>query len=76
MTAAGARPAHPALGPRLRGIDGRSPTDVFGSPDGGAFRSSVTPFEAVAGDPAPFGAAVGRYDDGDRDGATLRLLPG
>lgn len=72
---------HPVLGPRLRectelatAIEGRSATEVFGSPDDRKFRSSMTLFEAVADDPAPFETALARYYDGDRDGATLRFL--
>ena len=73
--------AHPVLGPRLRectelanGIEGRSAIEIFGSPDDKKFRSSMTLFEAVADDPTPFEAALERYYDGDRDGATLRYL--
>ena len=73
--------AHPILGPRLRecttvvnGLDGRSATEVFGSPDDLKFRSSMTLFEAVADDPAPFETALSRYYDGDRDDETLEFL--
>ena len=72
---------HPVLGPRLRectelanGIDGRSATAVFGSPDDKKFRSSMTLFDAVADDPTPFRTALQRYYDGDRDERTLRFL--
>ena len=72
---------HPVLGPRLRectelanGIEGRSATEVFGSPDDRKFRSSMTLFGAVADDPAPFEAALDRYYDGERDGKTLQFL--
>ena len=71
----------PVLGPRLRecteivnGLDGRSANDVFGSPDDLKFRSSMTLFDAVAADPAPFRTALQRYYDGDPDRETLRLL--
>jgi uncharacterized protein (DUF1810 family) len=73
--------SHPTLGPRLRecteivnGLDGRSANDVFGSPDDLKFRSSMTLFEAVADDPAPFRTALERYYDGDRDSKTIELL--
>ena len=73
--------AHPILGARLRectalvnAVDGRSATEVFGSPDDLKFRSSMTLFEAVADDPAPFATALERYYDGDRDEKTLDLL--
>ncbi|GGJ06561.1 hypothetical protein GCM10008995_15570 [Halobellus salinus] len=72
---------HPVLGPRLRectelanGIDARSATEVFGSPDDRKFRSSMTLFEAVADDPAPFETALERYYGGDRDEKTLQFL--
>jgi uncharacterized protein (DUF1810 family) len=73
--------AHPVLGPRLRectalvnALDGRSATEVFGSPDDRKFRSSMTLFEAVADDPTPFATALDRYYDGERDEKTLRFL--
>jgi uncharacterized protein (DUF1810 family) len=73
--------AHPTLGPRLRectglvnAVDGRSATEIFGSPDDLKFRSSMTLFEAVADDPTPFETALERYYDGDRDGKTYELL--
>jgi uncharacterized protein (DUF1810 family) len=72
---------HPVLGPRLRecteivnGLDGRSANDVFGSPDDQKFRSSMTLFDAVAADPAPFRTALRLYYDGAPDGKTLQLL--
>jgi uncharacterized protein (DUF1810 family) len=72
---------HPVLGLRLRecteivnGLDGRSANDVFGSPDDQKFRSSMTLFDAVAADPAPFRTALQLYYDGAPDRKTLRLL--
>ena len=72
---------HPVLGPRLRecteivnGLDGRSANDVFGSPDDQKFRSSMTLFDAVAADPAPFRTALQLYYDGAPDRKTLQLL--
>jgi len=72
---------HPTLGPRLRecteivnGVEGRSANDIFGSPDDLKFRSSITLFEAVGDDPAPFRTALDRYYDGERDSKTLELL--
>ena len=71
---------HSVLGPRLRdcteivnGVDGRSATEIFGSPDDLKFRSSMTLFDAVADDPTPFGTALEQYYDGP-DPKTLRLL--
>ena len=73
--------AHPILGPRLRectelvnDIDGRSATDIFGSPDDLKFRSSMTLFGTVADTPAPFDTALERYYDGEPDSKTLELL--
>jgi len=72
---------HSTLGPRLRectgivnAVDGRSANDIFGSPDDKKFRSSMTLFDAVADDPAPFRMALDRYYDGDPDRRTLELL--
>ncbi|OTF00663.1 DUF1810 domain-containing protein [Halorubrum sp. SD683] len=72
--------AHPTLGPRLRectaivnGLEGRSAREVFGSPDGLKFRSSMTLFDAVADGHDPFGTALDRYYDGP-DPKTLRFL--
>jgi uncharacterized protein (DUF1810 family) len=71
---------HPVLGRRLRdcteivnGIDGRSATEIFGSPDDLKFRSSMTLFDAVADGPTPFATALERYYD-EPDPKTLRLL--
>jgi uncharacterized protein (DUF1810 family) len=74
---------HPALGSWLyeftalvNDVEGRTVNDVFGSPDGLKFRSSMTLFEAVAEDLDPFATALERYYDGDRDDRTLELLEG
>lgn len=74
---------HPVLGPRLRecteivnGIEGRSVHKIFGSPDDLKFRSSMTLFDSVAGDPTPFQTALQRYYDGEPDEQTLRFLSG
>jgi uncharacterized protein (DUF1810 family) len=74
---------HPILGGRLRectelvtDLESTSAKTVFGSPDDRKFRSSMTLFEAVADDPAPFAAALEQYYDGDRDQQTLDLLAG
>mgnify|MGYP000265357032 CR=1 FL=1 len=73
--------AHPVLGARLRectgivnAVDGRSASEIFGSPDDKKFRSSMTLFDAVADDPAPFRTALRTYYDGQRDRKTLELL--
>ncbi|MDS0293734.1 DUF1810 domain-containing protein [Halogeometricum luteum] len=73
--------AHSTLGPRLRecsalvnDVEGRSANEIFGSPDDLKFRSSMTLFDAVADDPAPFRTALERYYGGEPDPKTLELL--
>lgn len=72
---------HPTLGPRLRdcteivnGIEERTASEIFGSPDDLKFRSSMTLFDAVANGPNPYGTALERYYDGEPDGKTLQFL--
>ncbi|WP_135363185.1 DUF1810 domain-containing protein [Halosimplex halophilum] len=72
---------HPILGPRLRectelvnAVEGRTASEIFGSPDDLKFRSSMTLFATVADDPGPFETALERYYDGDPDPKTLELL--
>jgi uncharacterized protein (DUF1810 family) len=72
---------HPLLGARLhectqavlchRGLDAE---EIFGPIDARKFRSSMTLFEAVAPDSAPFAAAIDAFYSGRRDGITLGLL--
>lgn len=73
--------AHPVLGPWLRectklvnAVEGHSANDIFGSPDDLKFRSSMTLFDAVADDPAPFRTALKRYYDNEPDPKTVELL--
>ena len=73
--------AHPVLGPRLHaGVaamlahQGARPEAILGGIDALKFRSSLTLFEAVAADPAPFAAALDAFYDGERDRRTLELL--
>jgi uncharacterized protein (DUF1810 family) len=72
--------AQPILGPRLRectqvicGIQGRSIEQILGSPDDIKFRSSMTLFEAVSGDPV-FRTALDKFCAGASDSATLVIL--
>lgn len=72
---------HPLLGARLlectRAVcrhGERSAEAIFGSVDAMKFRSSMTLFEAVAEDPAPFCQTLELFYGGGRDEATLRLL--
>lgn len=71
---------HPVLGSRLRectetvcGIEARSIGEIFGSPDDLKFRSSMTLFEAVSGDPL-FRSALDKFCAGESDPATLAIL--
>lgn len=74
--------AHPVLGPRLvrctdtvLAVAGRSPHDIFGSPDDMKFRSSMTLFARASDDPETvFGRALDRFCDGRPDAKTLALL--
>ena len=73
--------ADPLLGARLReGVAamlshrGASAEAILGGVDALKFRSSMTLFEAVAVDPAPFAAALDAFYGGARDGRTLELL--
>jgi uncharacterized protein (DUF1810 family) len=72
---------HPLLGQRLRECTEavlrhkeKRAVSIFGSVDAMKFRSSMTLFEAVAEDPAPFAAALETFYGGERDPETLRLI--
>ncbi len=74
--------AHPVLGPRLRecagivaGTAGRSAEQIFGPVDAMKLRSSMTLFDAAAGDgETVFGAVLERFFGGAADPATLARL--
>ncbi|KQN35578.1 calpastatin [Sphingomonas sp. Leaf407] len=73
--------AHPVLGPRLRQAaqallahDGRDIDRILGEVDAMKLRSSMTLFEAVAGDDTPFGDVLDTFYDGERDEQTLEML--
>jgi len=75
--------AHPVLGARLRECmaailhhTNKSAEEIFGAIDAMKLKSSMTLFEAVAGDPAPFAAVLDAFFGGARDAATLDLLRG
>ena len=72
---------HPLLGPRLVECTaaviahrGRAAEAIFGAVDAMKFRSSMTLFEALAAEPAPFAEALKLFYGGASDEATLRLL--
>ena len=72
---------HPVLGPRLRectqlvlNVNGRSATDIFGTPDDIKFRSSMTLFAQVSRDDDIFHRALQKYFEGVPDRLTLDRL--
>ena len=73
--------AHPVLGPRLLkcaeaalGVENRSATAIFGSPDDMKLRSCATLFACVSPPGSVFEHIIAKYFQGERDGKTLRLL--
>jgi len=75
--------AHPLLGPRLHACAeallahrSLSAEAILGAVDAMKLKSSMTLFEAVAGEPAPFAAVLDAFFGGGRDAATLELLRG
>jgi uncharacterized protein (DUF1810 family) len=74
---------HPLLGPRLRECAaallphrGESAEAILVPVDARKLKSSMTLFEAVAADPAPFAAVLDSIFAGGRDRATIALLGG
>jgi uncharacterized protein (DUF1810 family) len=72
---------HPVLGPRLRecaeaavGVEGRSASAIFGSPDDLKLRSCATLFACVSPPGSVFERLLDRFYGGGRDDKTLRLL--
>ena len=72
---------HPVLGPRLLEIaravldvEGRSASEIFGSPDDMKLRSSATLFAAVSPPGSAFQQILDRYFGGEPDDETLRLM--
>ena len=72
---------HPVLGPRLLrcaeavvGVEGRSATEIFCSPDDLKLRSSATLFAAVLPPGSVFDRLIAKYFGGMRDRKTLHLL--
>ena len=73
--------AHPILGPRLLqcaeavvGVEGRSATEIFGSPDDLKLRSCATLFASVSPAGSVFDRLLEKYYGGERDVKTLQLL--
>lgn len=72
---------HPVLGPRLSEcaeaalrVEGRSATEVFGSPDDLKLRSCATLFALVSPPGSVFERLLAKFYRGQRDERTLRLL--
>lgn len=75
--------AHPILGARLRqcaeallAVNGRSASEIFGSPDDVKLRSSMTLFAVVSAPGSVFHRVLHRYFGGEGDERTLALLAG
>jgi len=73
--------AHPILGPRLLEsaqaalqVEGRSATQIFGSPDDLKLRSCATLFASVLPAGSVFDRLLQKYYGGQRDERTLQLL--
>jgi uncharacterized protein (DUF1810 family) len=73
--------AHPMLGPRLvecaeavLAVEGRSATEILGSPDDLKLRSCATLFAHVSSQGSAFKRVLDKYYRGERDASTLRLL--
>jgi uncharacterized protein (DUF1810 family) len=71
----------PVLGPRLLecaeaavGVEGRSATEIFGSPDDLKLRSCATLFACVSPPGSVFDRLLAKYYQGRRDEKTLELL--
>jgi uncharacterized protein (DUF1810 family) len=72
---------HPLLGPRLLecaeaviSVEGRSASEIFGSPDDLKLRSCATLFACVSPPGSVFDRLIEKYYRGGRDGKTLQLL--
>jgi uncharacterized protein (DUF1810 family) len=72
---------HPVLGPRLLncataalGIEGRTATEIFGSPDDLKLKSCATLFACVSPPGSVFHRVLDKFYRGERDARTLELL--
>jgi len=73
--------AHPLLGPRLREcadalltVEGRSATEILGSPDDLKLRSCATLFAQITPNDSPFAQLLRKYYQNQPDAKTLQLL--
>jgi len=74
---------HPILGPRLvecctaaSSVEGRSATEIFGSPDDLKLRSCATLFARVSASGSVFDRLLDKFFQGVPDERTLRLMEG
>jgi uncharacterized protein (DUF1810 family) len=81
LNAAQAYLRHPVLGPRLKdctrlvlAVDGRTATEILGSPDDMKFRSSMTLFGRASPERPIFAEALRKYFDGKADPETLKRV--
>ncbi len=72
---------HPVLGPRLveiaeaaLGVEGRSASEIFGSPDDLKLKSCATLFASVSPPGSVFARLLERFFGGERDPKTLGLI--
>ena len=72
---------HPLLGARLLEcanillkLEGRSASEIFGSPDDLKLKSSMTLFAAVQSQEPAFAGVLDKYFQGKRDARTIALL--
>jgi uncharacterized protein (DUF1810 family) len=75
--------AHSVLGPRLQeiaevllGVEGKSASEIFGSPDDLKLRSCATLFGNVSEPGSVFERVLEKFFDGEPDPETVRLLRG
>ena len=73
--------AHPVLGPRLIActeavlqVEGRSASEILGSPDDMKLQSCATLFARASPAGSVFERLLEKFYDGGRDGETLRLM--
>jgi uncharacterized protein (DUF1810 family) len=73
--------AHPVLGPRLvecaeatLGVEGKTATQIFGSPDDMKLKSCATLFACVSREPSVFHRLLDKYFHGGRDAKTLQIV--
>jgi uncharacterized protein (DUF1810 family) len=73
--------AHPVLGPRLQecaeavlGIEGKTASEIFGSPDDLKLRSCATLFAIASPPDSVFECVLRKYYHGERDSKTQHLL--